>query len=283
MKNKTFINILRFTYIIKGFIKMVLTIWQKLKRDLSEGYLSKQEKADLEKLKADYELLVAENKLLKEGDPKATYWNDHFPKASIQYWGRPIPGTNQKYPLDVRNMIFSKSVLIEELINKKSLNSGSNDEKALKCLQFVHNNITYTTDSTLGVSEYWLYPSETWQRKLGDCEDGAILLASLLVMCGVPTYRVKICAGDVEGGGHAYVIYLREIDDKWVVLDWCYWYDSSKVKDRLEHKSMDKYLTIWFTFNNQFSWYHPDFKKDINANTTDRLKKNLQIKQRRVK
>ena len=119
MKNKTFINILRFTYIIKGFIKMVLTIWQKLKRDLKEGYLSKQEKADLEKLKADYELLVAENKLLKEGDPKATYWNDHFPKASIQYWGRPIPGTNQKYPLDVRNMIFSKSVLIEELINKK--------------------------------------------------------------------------------------------------------------------------------------------------------------------
>lgn len=92
------------------------------------------------------------------------------------------------------------------------------------------------------------------------CEDGALLIASMMRIAGVPAYRIKVCAGWVQDPrnknnwcGHAYTIYLTD-QGKWVCLDWCYWPDRTPMKDRKAHSELEKYKEIWFTFNDEFSW-----------------------------
>ena len=69
------------------------------------------------------------------------------------------------------------------------------------------------------VVDNWQSPEETEMMKKGDCEDGAILIANMMLMSGVPYWRIRLNAGDVQGGGHAWVTYLRESDNQWIILD----------------------------------------------------------------
>ena len=115
-----------------------------------------------------------------------------------------------------------------------------------------------------GFTEFWQFPSETIQLKTWDCEDGAILLISLFLNAGIPQYRCKVAAGLVragksaETGGHAWPLYLRESDNQWVVMDWCYCPNSLPVCKRKPYKQEKQYKSIWFTFNSQYSWSdHP--------------------------
>jgi len=102
-----------------------------------------------------------------------------------------------------------------------------------------------------------------------NCEDGGILITSLLINAGIPPWRAKVVAGYVkpgpkaEMGGHGYSIYLADRADsqrslEWVILDWCFFPDP---KIPIEKKPLAKnggyagcYLDTWFTFNNQYSW-----------------------------
>lgn len=91
-----------------------------------------------------------------------------------------------------------------------------------------------------------------------NCEDGAILLASLLRIAGIPAYRVKLCAGWVKSKkgieGHAYVIYLAD-DNKWYTLDWCYWPDASDFNfKKTSHEKNSDYQEIWWTANDENTW-----------------------------
>jgi len=86
------------------------------------------------------------------------------------------------------------------------------------------------------------------------CEDGAILIANIMVKSGIPWYRVRVCAGSVKGGGHAYCVYCRETDNEWVVMDWCYFYKSTLVKDRLTHKQERNYFNTEMNYYVWFSW-----------------------------
>jgi predicted transglutaminase-like cysteine proteinase len=107
-------------------------------------------------------------------------------------------------------------------------------------------------------TEFWQFPTETLTLGTGDCECGSILIASLLLNAGIPQYRVKVAAGWVDigkgqKGGHAYCIYLRETDNEWVPLDWCFLPNNLPVQQRPTLKIDKNYLDIWFTFNNQYS------------------------------
>ena len=64
----------------------------------------------------------------------------------------------------------------------------------------------------------------------------------------MPPWRVRLNAGNVQGGGHCWVTYLREVDNKWIILDWCYWY----TKNGVEWKTAEKYYDIWFSWNYDF-------------------------------
>jgi predicted transglutaminase-like cysteine proteinase len=142
--------------------------------------------------------------------------------------------------------------------NGLPLQTGANhDEVALKSLQWVIQNITYTSDlAQFKNPEEWLFPAETLFLRKGDCEDGAILMANMMVKAGIPYWRIRLNAGDVWDGsgipmtggkiGHCWVTYLRESDNVWVILDWCYNAGIHKWKDA------EDYFDIWFSFNRDF-------------------------------
>lgn len=156
--------------------------------------------------------------------------------------------------MDVRNLVVNKSSVLNPILTEKTY-----DGKALAILKLVKKRITYKSDKhTYNAAEYWQHPELTWQKGIWDCEDGALLIASLMRMVGIPAYRVKVCAGWVETkggrGGHAYVIYLAD-NNEWYVLDWCY-YGNESISNFLvtPHKSNPKYQEIWWTFNDKYTW-----------------------------
>ncbi len=105
---------------------------------------------------------------------------------------------------------------------------------------------------------------------MGDCEDGAILLANIMVRSGIPYYKVRITAGDVDDnkgnrGGHCFVVYYCESKDKWVILDWCYWADeNTKIENRKDYKDENYYKSIWFSWNQYYSFTNETFKTSVN-------------------
>lgn len=64
------------------------------------------------------------------------------------------------------------------------------------CLDWVCRNISYLED----VGEFWQLSSETLTKKEGDCEDSAILLASMLNNFT----NAYVVLGDYQGWGHAW-------------------------------------------------------------------------------
>ena len=67
-----------------------------------------------------------------------------------------------------------------------------------------------------GYDDFWLFPDESLSLALGDCEDSAILLATLLIAAGISRYCVRVVLGnlyDAHGtllGGHAWTVYQDE-------------------------------------------------------------------------
>ena len=181
-----------------------------------------------------------------EEDIQEEYWNNKHPKQNITYKRSETDGL---YQIDVRNYFtaFDSSIPM--------VDGDSNDTKALNALKFIRSNIRYVSDkSSYALDEYWAYSYQTLKRRLGDCEDGAILMANITLKSGIPYWRIRLNAGDVKGGGHAYVTYCRETDNQFVVLDWCYWYKHLDIKDRKLHSEERDYYGIWFSWNQKYSF-----------------------------
>lgn len=179
---------------------------------------------------------------------RANKWNNKWPKERVTYdaqYGR---------PRDVRTFIFDRSYILEDVINKHNL-AGKNDADTMyRILMFVMKNLKYTGDKeTKGQEEFWQNPEDTLTLRKGDCEDGAILIKSLSLIAGVPDYKVKIGAGAVKGGGHAYALYLRD-DNTQCILDWCYWPNKLQINKRKKFADESNYYDIWFSFNKEYSW-----------------------------
>jgi predicted transglutaminase-like cysteine proteinase len=187
-------------------------------------------------------------KLTKKEKKKARYWTKKWPQAPIIYhaqYGR---------PRDVRTFIFRHSHILENAIEKRGLIGKNDDETMHKILMFVIDYLKYTGDKeTKGQAEFWQNPEDTLTLGRGDCEDGAILIKSFSLVAGIPDYKIKICAGSVKGGGHAYCIYLRD-DNTWCILDWCYWPNKLPINKRKNWANEKNYYDIWFTFNERFAF-----------------------------
>jgi hypothetical protein len=198
----------------------------------------------------------------------AHYWNNKWQQAPITYTGRALRGHNERIVCDVKDFITANDVILEEVIHDYQLRKSSHNATAHAIQQFVVRFLEYAGDEEASeCPEFWQFPFETLQSGIGDCEDGAILMASLMIQTGIPAYRVKMCAGYVQEsptapqGGHAYCIYLADLSgggQNWVVMDWCYYEDSQTAP---EYKPLAKnggyngyYQDLWFTFNNEYSW-----------------------------
>jgi len=198
--------------------------------------------------------------------PLADFWNSKYPKAEIVYAGRPLPGTSRQYEQDVRRFLSNDDVVLWRLCEKhaylREASGRSSDAVVFAVHKFVQWYVRYVSDAsvTTGWPEYWQYPCETAARREGDCEDGALLIVSLCRVLGVPADRIRVAAGNVEGGGHAWASYRRESDEQWVAADWCYLSDHDKpVAQRPPLKEREFYLRgegVWFSFNDYFAWSH---------------------------
>jgi len=208
--------------------------------------------------------LFRKKEIKKMGLQNESYYNDKWPKAPIIYSGRALRGKKDRIGVDVKNFISTNDELLKDIVNKYKLKKSKPDDTALAVQQWVVKFLTYKYDDELNQTpEFWQFPFETLQSQHGDCEDGAILITALCITAGVPGWRVKVAAGNVQSsptapqGGHAYCIYLAE-DGDWRILDWCY-YEDSKVAVLTKPKAKDggqqnAYKDVWFTFNNEYSW-----------------------------
>jgi predicted transglutaminase-like cysteine proteinase len=87
---------------------------------------------------------------------------------------------------------------------------GDEIEKIMAVWQLVSDRMKYQRDDAQreSLSDCWYSAKESWRRQAGDCEDHAILLASMLIECGVDCWLVW---GDVEpGGSHVWVELVNE-------------------------------------------------------------------------
>jgi hypothetical protein len=177
----------------------------------------------------------------------------------IVYNGRFVPNTKQNIAIDVRDFFNEYDNGIRKIVERLRLGRMSDDDKALKCLIWIINNIKYVSDTKKGKREFWQFGFETLHYKTGDCEDGAVLMANMLLIAGVPYWKLRLSTGRVKGGAHAYLTYYCERKNRWVVLDWCYWVNKKKIVDRPDYKDEKKYLNVWFSWNQKYS-----FSKGLN-------------------
>lgn len=228
-----------------------------------EAYFSKFQKEmvfELQPILKELNQLRLDVQKFPEIDEKEEFWNNKWPKAPIIYTAR-----NDK-PYDVRTFITYPSEVLSEFNKKviKILSSDTNDTKALKILKFVQDNITYKSDT----GEYWSFPTDVLHSTNGDCEDGTHLIVSLLRNAGILSYRIKVACGwaldrtTQQKFGHSYPIYLRESDDEWVHLDWCFYPTKDLIRNRTICSDNKDYGDIWFSFNNQFSWNNVSLEID---------------------
>ena len=210
-------------------------------------------------IKNQYNYYFDEDKKLRE------YYNTKYPTSCITYKRTDKLGTIK---IDVRQFLNIHN------FSYPTIKSESDDDIALNALVWVIKNIKYVPDSNkYKQSEYWAFPYETLNYKVGDCEDGALLLYCIMRKNGIPAWKIRVSAGWVVNNGkdegHAYVTYYCEASEKWIILDWCYWPNVSPIKDRLEYKLEEKYKAVWFSFNEEYSW-----SKGLNSEAKHLLNEN---------
>lgn len=233
------------------------TIREALKRNMAEGYLSKGEKKLIDDV---CDKALAYDKITTPHS-KEEYYNNKYPTQVIYYKGRSIPN-HGSYSTDIRGFFINP---ISNELRKIAIgwNGKIDDAKALACQKFVKNVVTYVSDkSSVGLNEYWQYPQETLYLLKGDCDDGSILMANLMLASGIPYWKVRLNAGnvyDLNGeylGGHAWLNYYYEKEDKWISMDWCFYPKLSPLKDRPDYKDEVIYGkgNVWFSWNQKYAF-----------------------------
>jgi transglutaminase-like putative cysteine protease len=219
--------------------------------------------------------MITEKREKGEAIPKNMlrfYYNNKYPYQKISYLSRSMPGIRKRMPTDVRDFITPRNYLVADILTKLKVRDSkkqmSSDDKAKIIQKWVIDNISYLSDADVqGYMEFWQFPFETISMKSGDCEDGAILMTSLLIGAGIEPWRVRIAGGLVKThnataptGGHGWCCYLRESDNKWIPLDWCYYPEfENDISERKTLKEAEEYIETWFSWNNNFTWGRQTF------------------------
>ncbi|MFH1226864.1 MAG: transglutaminase-like domain-containing protein, partial [Planctomycetota bacterium] len=155
-----------------------------------------------------------------------------------------------------------------KIVQRIILNNDIPDNnKALLCLCWVLDNVKYAydlnPDGTQG--EYWNFAFETLLPRsadspqlYGDCEDNAILLANLMLISGIPYWKIRLTVGMVDDGsvrgGHAFVTFFDEPRTRWVLLDPVFYPNKLPVEQRKNYKDETFYKETWFSWSECYCW-----------------------------
>lgn len=125
----------------------------------------------------------------------------------------------------------------------------SNDSKVRLISKYVNDRLRYSTDhKNYGRWEWWANPFAVHQKRVDDCDGFATLITWFCWQSGVPKQRLKLAVGWIYDtskrvlptgkGLHAYVLYLRELDNEFYPLEGsyqskkCWEYYKSKIPFR---------------------------------------------------
>lgn len=130
-----------------------------------------------------------------------------------------IETTKRPEPIEVTKFLGSSWTLPDIPFNQSSLD-------------WVHEHISYKSEE----KDFWKFPNETVADGFGDCEDGTILLASLILARNklIPYYEVLVNVFDTPAGFHVAVTVGVELQDwtnpslKQIPSDWKLWYCFNK-------------------------------------------------------
>ena len=163
-----------------------------------------------------------------------SHWNwegDHIIHECIVPSSRSVVGylRGHAYDIDVREfLITGRNEIVGRTLSKdvkayadkipsgwelfQSRKTGSFDHRASVITAFVSKTIQYVYTSG---RDPWQFPDETLHEKKGDCEDRALLIASLLIASGVSSYNVRVALGKMRlwtASGHSH-----DMDHVWVM------------------------------------------------------------------
>ncbi len=194
-------------------------------------------------------------------------WEDNYPKIAQVYEGRMlvVNGSVVDIPMDVRSFVSDNDVIVKdqvrEIFNGSDINELPEHYKIEKVQEWIIKNIKYVPDERLGRSEFWLLPSETLVLRRGDCEDGGLLMLSLLLNCSCDPRRLRLTCGNVSAdgidSGHAYVTYCvgpENEGDYWIAVDWCFLPEHGPILQRKRLSERPEYGNVWFSFNRRHCW-----------------------------
>lgn len=232
---------------------------------------------------------------LKAVATRSARWNwdgDFIVHKCIVPSSRPVVGfaRGHQYDIDVREfLITSRNEVIRRTLDEKirefvkdrviggwekfqSRDEGSFDFRANVIKDFVSRRISYEPTQK---QDPWQFPDETLAVKNGDCEDRALLIASLMIASGISSYNVRVALGRMKfvdrtghtlTGDHVWVMYKTEVG-RWLVIE-----PTVSKKDRLKHapvRSNSNYEPLageyvpYFVFNDQHLWqvFHESNRK----------------------
>lgn len=189
---------------------------------------------------------------------------------------RPAVGSDKNYDVDVREFLVSERNVvmrraletdIHRLIAEQkgdtgffnSRKPGSFDYRASMIAEFVSKKIHYERSDKI---DPWQFPEETLCLKSGDCEDRALLIASLLLSSGVSPYNVRVCLGKMRlffnnskkhaDCDHVWVMYKCE-SGQWQVIEPAH-VAKYNVKEAPENIPTGAEYIPYFMFNDTHLW-----------------------------
>lgn len=204
------------------------------------------------------------NQINKDKD----YWNNKYPKRSVVYRGRTLPFDNKKFiKVPVSVFITPQDPFIIHDLKKWDLYQTGEDSETL--IPKIYYKIKkeyykYALDRNVwGKAEVWEFVFEMREKgftKGFDCDSWSHFQASYYIAAGIPSYKVRVVCGRTDLGGHS-TIYILGNDNKWHHLNSTYGiYRYDKVSkfpthdDAYKGKDRIGISTVWFSFNNKFSW-----------------------------
>ena len=230
-----------------------------------------------------------------------SHWNwegDHIIHECIVPSSRPVVGylKGHAYDIDVREfLITGRNEVVGRTLSRnvkayvdnipngwelfQSRDKGSFDHRASVITAFVSKAIQYVYTSG---RDPWQFPDETLHEKKGDCEDRALLIASLLIASGVSSYNVRVALGKMRlwtANGHAHdrdhvwVMYKTE-SGRWRVIEPLQTrnFDSRTLPSaKVLHPVAAEYIP-YFVFNDDHLWqiFHEENPKPSAKITLDR-------------
>ncbi|HRI39445.1 MAG TPA: transglutaminase domain-containing protein, partial [Nitrospira sp.] len=216
-------------------------------------------------------------------------WNwdgDHIVHECIVPSSRSVVGYTRghTYNIDVREfLVTSRNEVMHQTLNNtikkfaskrddgwdffQSRDRGSFDFRAAIVMDFVHTAIAYSNGRA---GDPWQFPDETLEVREGDCEDRALLMASLLLASGISSYNVRVVLGKMRlrkpngrftDRDHVWVMYKNEAG-KWHVLEPL----LSKKRRPTRWTDKDQFTPLsaeyipYFLFNDSHLWqiYHAE-------------------------